>query len=164
MLIDSYFQGAPPIPATFQSHKWSPNAHHQKPPVTSHHNHHGSPHYTTGKPPCLTLSFGFTSWEKTFFGKKENRARKKKMKKWFVSFRNGGNFVPSVFGHNDGCRKSEQAQRSQNLNQSTLQSTFFSFAILSHSLAFHQIGFNPWEFLKNIANVASDLNKSKKIC
>ena len=24
------------------------------------------------------------------------------------------------------------------------------------------IGFNPWEFLKNIANVASDLNKSKK--
>ena len=119
------------------------------------------PHHTTGKPPCLTMSFGFASWEKKQFSGRRKR-KKTKWKKWFVSFHNGGNFVPSVSGHNDGCRKSEQAQRSQNLNQSTLQSTFFFIRYSFPQPRVSSIGFNPWPFFKNIANVASDLNKSKK--
>ncbi len=41
---------------------------------------------------------------------------------------------------------------------------YFSICYFSPQPRVSSIGFNPWEFLKNIANVISDLNKTKKIC
>ena len=153
MLIDSCFQGAPPVPATFQSHKWSPNAPHQKLPSTSHNRQ------------ATVLDHEFRVRElrkKTIFGKKKEK--KNKMKKMIFQFSQWQNFCAACHWAQRRRRKSEQAQRSQNLNQSTLQSTFFFIRYSFPQPRVSSIGFNPWEFLKNIANVASDLNKSKKIC
>ena len=151
MLIDSCFQGAPPVPATFQSHKWSPNAPHQKLPSTSHNRQ------------ATVLDHEFRVRElrkKTIFGKKKEK--KNKMKKMICQFSQWWKF----------CAKCLWAQRRLSEKRtSTKESKLKSINAPKHLFFIHysfpqprvsSIGFNPWEFLKNIANVASDLNKSKK--